>query len=161
MEDFQSSMLVMATLIITVTFTAAFTLPGGYNGDEPDKGMATLAGQAVFAIFLVTDTMSMCSSIVATAALILFSLVFSTEKRFSILKVAIGAIAVSILFMLIAFAAGVWLAVGSQRRWLGIFIAIVTACIPLCLILLVTYIMGSGNEDVNELLTTKNGREQN
>ncbi|XP_039166765.1 ankyrin repeat-containing protein NPR4-like [Eucalyptus grandis] len=34
--------LLVAGLIATVTFTAAFTVPGGYNNDGPDRGMAIL-----------------------------------------------------------------------------------------------------------------------
>lgn len=33
---------VLATLVATVTFTAAFTLPGGYKSDGPDQGQPVL-----------------------------------------------------------------------------------------------------------------------
>ncbi|KAL3742742.1 hypothetical protein ACJRO7_018111 [Eucalyptus globulus] len=43
----------MATLIATVTFAATFTMPGGYNNDGPNRGMAILADRAAFKAFFV------------------------------------------------------------------------------------------------------------
>ncbi|KAK3433957.1 hypothetical protein EUGRSUZ_D01231 [Eucalyptus grandis] len=40
--------LLVAVLIATVTFAAVFKLPGGYNRDGPDQGLAILAGRAAF-----------------------------------------------------------------------------------------------------------------
>ena len=51
--------LIAATLIAIVTFTAGFTLPGGYNDDEgSDHGMAVLTKRAAFKAFIITDTIA-------------------------------------------------------------------------------------------------------
>ncbi|KAF9661600.1 hypothetical protein SADUNF_Sadunf19G0085700 [Salix dunnii] len=61
--------LVVATLIATVTFAAAFTLPGGYNSDQ---GTAILAKKPAFIAFLISDAISMALS--ASAVFIYFLL---------------------------------------------------------------------------------------
>jgi hypothetical protein len=58
----RESQLVVAALIATVTFAAAFTLPGGYKSD---RGTAILAKKAAFIVFVISDTMSLVLSIFA------------------------------------------------------------------------------------------------
>uniref|UniRef100_A0A6N2L0D6 PGG domain-containing protein n=1 Tax=Salix viminalis TaxID=40686 RepID=A0A6N2L0D6_SALVM len=54
--------LVVAALIATVTFAAAFTLPGGYKSDQ---GTAILVKKAAFIVFVISDAISMVLSISA------------------------------------------------------------------------------------------------
>jgi cation transport ATPase len=58
----RESHLVVAALIATVTFAAAFTLPGGYKSD---RGTAILAKKPAFIVFVIADAMSMVLSILA------------------------------------------------------------------------------------------------
>ncbi|KAF9661798.1 hypothetical protein SADUNF_Sadunf19G0106200 [Salix dunnii] len=67
----RESHLVVAALITTVTFAAAFTLPGGYKSD---KGTAILAKKTAFKVFLISDAISMVFSI--SAVFIHFLLAF-------------------------------------------------------------------------------------
>ncbi|KAG5224861.1 ankyrin repeat-containing protein [Salix suchowensis] len=53
---------VVAALIATVTFAAAFTLPGGYKSDQ---GTAILAKKVAFMVFVISDAISMVLSISA------------------------------------------------------------------------------------------------
>jgi cadmium resistance protein CadD (predicted permease) len=62
MSKARKSHLVVAALIATVTFAAAFTLPGGYKRNQ---GTAILAKKYAFKIFIISDTISMVSSICA------------------------------------------------------------------------------------------------
>ncbi|XP_061944713.1 ankyrin repeat-containing protein At5g02620-like [Populus nigra] len=62
MSKARESHLVVAALITTVTFAAAFTLPGGYKSD---RGNAILAKKAAFIIFIISDAMLMVLSICA------------------------------------------------------------------------------------------------
>ncbi|KAL3742754.1 hypothetical protein ACJRO7_018122 [Eucalyptus globulus] len=57
--------LLVAGLIATVTFTAAFTVPGGYNNDGPDRGMAILGERASFKAFVFCNTWAFFFSIMA------------------------------------------------------------------------------------------------
>jgi len=70
------SHLVVAALIATVTFAAAFTLPGGYKSD---RGTAILAKKAAFIVFIISDAMSMVLSILAIFMHFLISLIHGFE----------------------------------------------------------------------------------
>ncbi|KAJ6297491.1 hypothetical protein OIU78_023109 [Salix suchowensis] len=72
----RESYLVVAALIATVTFAAAFTLPGGYKSNQ---GTAILAKNAAFIVFLISDAISMVLSI--SAVFIHFFLVISESLR--------------------------------------------------------------------------------
>ncbi|KAK3434005.1 hypothetical protein EUGRSUZ_D01530 [Eucalyptus grandis] len=48
--------LLVAALIATVSFTAAVAMPGGYNNDGPNWGMAILAGRADFQAFVLCNS---------------------------------------------------------------------------------------------------------
>ncbi|KAM3268581.1 hypothetical protein P3S67_031522 [Capsicum chacoense] len=57
--------LVVATLLVTVTFAAGFTLPGGFESDHdsPNKGMAILTKKSAFCAFVVMDAIAfVCSA---------------------------------------------------------------------------------------------------
>ncbi|OEL35326.1 hypothetical protein BAE44_0003655 [Dichanthelium oligosanthes] len=53
----------VAILIATITFAAAFTLPGEYSSDAGSEGLSILARKDAFQAFLVFDTLAMCSSL--------------------------------------------------------------------------------------------------
>ncbi|KAK3433987.1 hypothetical protein EUGRSUZ_D01267 [Eucalyptus grandis] len=55
----------MATLIATVTFAATFTMPGGYNNDGPNRGMAILADREAFQAFVLLNITAFSFSVVA------------------------------------------------------------------------------------------------
>ncbi|KAM3268259.1 hypothetical protein P3S67_031200 [Capsicum chacoense] len=50
--------LVVAALLMTVTFTAGFTLLGGFesNTNSPNKGMAILLRRAAFCAFVISES---------------------------------------------------------------------------------------------------------
>ncbi|EEF40745.1 ankyrin repeat-containing protein, putative [Ricinus communis] len=58
-------LILLETLVVTVTFAAAFTMPGGYNSsDSPDKGMATMLSKPMFQLFVICNTAAFYCSIV-------------------------------------------------------------------------------------------------
>ncbi|PHU08998.1 hypothetical protein BC332_20858 [Capsicum chinense] len=60
--------LVVATLLVTVTFAAGFTLPGGFESDaiSPNKGMTILIRKTAFHAFLIMDAIAFAFSAGAT-----------------------------------------------------------------------------------------------
>uniref|UniRef100_A0A0E0FIF3 PGG domain-containing protein n=2 Tax=Oryza TaxID=4527 RepID=A0A0E0FIF3_ORYNI len=62
---------ISSALIATVTFAAAFTLPGGYRADEhTDGGTPTLAGSYPFDAFIISNSLAFICSLLATVSLL-------------------------------------------------------------------------------------------
>ncbi|XVF10933.1 hypothetical protein REPUB_Repub07fG0225900 [Reevesia pubescens] len=63
----------LAVTAEAITFTAAFTIPGGFINEGPNEGMgcmATLIRKYAFKAFVITDAIAMTSSM--TAAVMVF-----------------------------------------------------------------------------------------
>ncbi|KAG7960207.1 hypothetical protein I3843_10G111900 [Carya illinoinensis] len=98
---------VVGTLIVTIMFAAAFTIPGGTN---QETGSTILVHDKLFKIFMIADSISLFSS--STAVLIFLGIFTSryAEEDFLILlpkKMVIGfsTLFFSIISMMIAFSA--------------------------------------------------------
>ncbi|KAM3236443.1 hypothetical protein P3L10_016480 [Capsicum annuum] len=107
--------LVVATLLMTVTFTAGFTLPGGFDSDTDshNKGMAILIKKAVFRAFFVTNAIAfVCSSAAVFTYFSMETNTISSEKEFSLIvrlyMVATMLQLLSTTAVVIAFATGMY-----------------------------------------------------
>nr|POE85849.1 isoform 2 of ankyrin repeat-containing protein npr4 [Quercus suber] len=103
-EELKKYNVVVMTLITTVTFAAAFQVPGGYDGN----GKANLVESTYFRFFLIFDMFSFCSS--AASMFIYFATSVIQKKAFvqnMVLRGAALLISISLAFMILAFLAGV------------------------------------------------------
>ncbi|KAM3345507.1 hypothetical protein P3S68_025216 [Capsicum galapagoense] len=75
--------LVVATLLVTVTFAAGFTLPGGFESDlnSSNKGMAILIRETVFRAFVVSDTIAFTCSAGAVFNYFYIAISATTAKK--------------------------------------------------------------------------------
>ncbi|RVW25476.1 Ankyrin repeat-containing protein [Vitis vinifera] len=106
-KEMAGTLIVMATLVATVTFTAAFTLPGGIQSEGPHQGMAVLTRKATFKAFIVTDTVAMTTSM--TAAVILFTSSWNDEKnKWNLHFIALQLLWMSLASMGLAFLTGLF-----------------------------------------------------
>ncbi|KAK0607825.1 hypothetical protein LWI29_021166 [Acer saccharum] len=118
MEKAKESHLIVAALIATVTFTAAFTLPGGMIQEGDKEGTAILSKKAAFQAFVITDALAMVLSLSAVFAHFLMSTPVGEANRFLVLHgayftmIAMGA-------MVIAFVTGTY-AMLTTSLWLAI-----------------------------------------
>nr|XP_029124417.1 protein ACCELERATED CELL DEATH 6 isoform X2 [Elaeis guineensis] len=128
---FANNLIIVAVLIATVTFAAAFTLPGGYKGDSSSNaGSAILANRAAFKAFLVSDSLAMISSI-SVAIILLRTGSLDHDIRLYSLITAMKLLWVALGGMFVAFATGVYVAVVSNCKWLAILVAVMICSIPL------------------------------
>ncbi|KAH0468651.1 hypothetical protein IEQ34_001883 [Dendrobium chrysotoxum] len=126
-----SNLAIVAVLIATVTFAAAFTLPGGYNNDGSNQGqgMAILAKKLAFKVFLISDTISMLSSISVTCLVICTGSLDHDIRLHSIIT-AMKFMWVALGGMVVAFSMGIYVVVVSKCRLLAVLICGMAACVP-------------------------------
>ncbi|XP_075658556.1 protein ACCELERATED CELL DEATH 6-like [Castanea sativa] len=120
----ETNMLV-ATIIASVTFTAAFTAPGGYESGGINPGLAVLSKQAAFKAFVIANALAFGFS-TASILVYMFSAkirrVLSYKDRAVKTKRALELAGYSIEALLIAFISGTYAVVPHS---LGIAEAII------------------------------------
>jgi hypothetical protein len=102
-----------ATLIATVTFAATFTMPGGY---DQTKGIAIHGHNSAFKIFVVSNTVAMCSSIV-----VIFLLIWARQEpvilRLHYLMWSQTLTIIACLTMLLSLMTTVYITVAPTAPW--------------------------------------------
>ncbi|XP_028787336.1 protein ACCELERATED CELL DEATH 6 [Neltuma alba] len=137
-KDAANSLALMAVLIATVTFTAGFTVPGGfYSSDGPitkQRGLALLADQTLFRIFMVFNTIAMYSSTIGSVILLWVPL---GDFRFARIAYehAKFFVDVALVAMPIAFLAAIRLIVSNNT-----LLAVVTSVIGFISIFFIIFI---------------------
>ncbi|KAM3345324.1 ankyrin repeat-containing protein ITN1-like [Capsicum galapagoense] len=133
--------IVVATLIMTVTFAAGITLPGGFESDpdRPNQGMAILIRKTVFRAFVVFDAIAFTFS--AIAIFIYFFMADESRPPPHLKIVAklydLAGIfqCLSMLAVLIAFATGMF---ATLSHSLGLAITVCSiGCLSILLFILV------------------------
>ncbi|OMP05405.1 hypothetical protein CCACVL1_01916 [Corchorus capsularis] len=113
---------VVAALIATVTFAAAFTLPGGYQSEEGgDQGTAILLREAAFIVFMITDAIAMVSSLSALAIYFIWSSQPFAVKELGSYILAYRLIGIAMGALVIAFVTGTYTVLRPSK---GLAIAI-------------------------------------
>ncbi|PVH64972.1 hypothetical protein PAHAL_2G394800 [Panicum hallii] len=111
---------IASVLIATVTFAAAFTVPGGYVADDhPRAGTAVLARRFAFRAFVASDAMAFLCSIVATCFLVYGGAVqVPRGQRLLYQRSASVFLPPAAQLMVAAFAFGIHAVLGEANRWL-------------------------------------------
>ncbi|KAL9448547.1 hypothetical protein AB3S75_015937 [Citrus x aurantiifolia] len=133
MKETASSCSVVAALIITVVFAAAFTVPGGSDS----RGIPNILHEKSFMIFAISDMLALFSSI--TSVLMFLGILTSRYAEDDFLvslprKLIIGLVALffSIASMMVAFGATVHISLSHKWNLVIIPIALV-GCVPVTL----------------------------
>ncbi|XP_034677667.1 protein ACCELERATED CELL DEATH 6-like [Vitis riparia] len=133
-KEMAGTLIVMATLVATVTFTAAFTLPGGIQSEGPHQGMAVLTRKAAFKAFIVTDTVAMTTSM--TAAVVLFTSSWNDERnKWNLHFIALQLLWMSLASMGLAFLTGLFTVLSNSME-LAIVVCFIGCLFPSFLYLL-------------------------
>ena len=113
--DGAQSQLIVAALVATVSFTAGFTLPGGFNQNPgPDIGMAVMTKKAAFQAFVVSDAVALTFSCFAVFLYFIAAGAAGDgglESEIIWLKYAQFFTQFSIGAMMVAFATGVYVVI--------------------------------------------------
>ncbi|KAJ0644681.1 putative PGG domain-containing protein [Helianthus annuus] len=114
--------MVVATLIATIAFAAAFTLPDGYN---QNTGIPFFRTEPAFIIFVISDAVSLISS--STSVLIFLSILTSRYAEHDFLSslpnkllTGLATLFLSILTMMVAFSASFFVLYNKQLQWVPI-----------------------------------------
>ncbi|KAF8042304.1 hypothetical protein BT93_A0815 [Corymbia citriodora subsp. variegata] len=133
MKDTSTSCSLVATLIITVAFTAAFTVPGG---NDQITGIPIFLKEDSFIIFAFADALALFSSVTATVMfLAVVTPCYTVEDIFHSLPrkmiMGITSLFLSLAFMLVAFSSALIIVLSERFKWIYILMILMVA-IPVC-----------------------------
>ncbi|KAF8036181.1 hypothetical protein BT93_C2016 [Corymbia citriodora subsp. variegata] len=133
-KDTANSCMLISTLIATVLFAAAFTMP---RGNDNNTGVSLLLGQDSLMIFTISDALGLFSSM--TAILLFLAILTSWYEAQDFLyslpkKIIMGLcfLFLSLAFMLVAFAATLKIVLDKRLEWVLIPITLL-ASVPMAL----------------------------
>ncbi|XP_059631629.1 uncharacterized protein LOC132274379 isoform X2 [Cornus florida] len=140
LRDTATSCTIVATLIVTVMFAAAFTLPGG---TDDESGNPKFLGRNSFMVFIISDALSLFSS--ATAVLMFLSILTSRFEEKDFLKalpkrliIGLAALFVSIAAMMVAFGSTLVIVLGERISWAAAPVTLL-ASVPVTLFALLQF----------------------
>ncbi|KAF5806093.1 putative ankyrin repeat-containing domain, PGG domain, ankyrin repeat-containing domain superfamily [Helianthus annuus] len=124
MKHTASECMVVATLITTIVFAAAFTVPGGYN---QDTGIPFFRKEPALIIFVIADAVSLISS--STSILMFLAILTSRYAERDFLEslprkllFGLATLFLSIVTMMIAFSASFFVLYDKKVKWVPITI---------------------------------------
>ncbi|KAI3950172.1 hypothetical protein MKW92_044486 [Papaver armeniacum] len=139
LKDTSGSCMVVAALIATVAFAAAFTAPGGNisDNDSIKNGTPVFLDKNSFIVFAIADATALFSSV---TSVLMFLAIYTSryaEVDFPMslprkLIVGLVTLFISMATILVAFGASLYIVLGERFSWAAIPIAIFS-CVPLIL----------------------------
>lgn len=125
MKETAAQLMVVASLIATISFAAAFTFPGGY---DQVTGMPIFLKKELSKIFIIFDGLSFISA--TSSILVVLSILGSdyTEHDFLIslpqqLMICLASLFISIATMILTFLINFLLLYQNNSKWIPIFIS--------------------------------------
>ncbi|KAI7742139.1 hypothetical protein M8C21_032184, partial [Ambrosia artemisiifolia] len=140
LKETANQCMVVATLIATIAFAAAFTVPGGYNQTD---GIPIFYRKPTFVAFVVSDAMSLFLS--STSILTFLSILTSryaecdfVESLPTKLMLGVATLFLSITAMMITFSVSFFILYHKEMQWVPISIG-VFALMPVILYIVLQY----------------------
>ncbi|OMO97304.1 hypothetical protein COLO4_14688 [Corchorus olitorius] len=116
LERVRETRLLVAILIATVTFTAAFTIPGGFKSET---GTAILSSNSAFQVFVITNSFSFVFSL--SAVFIHYFVVYRREfDELNLLDMADLLTVIAMTTMVIAFSTGLYAVLAASSSSLAV-----------------------------------------
>ncbi|KAJ8627927.1 hypothetical protein MRB53_021234 [Persea americana] len=126
---------IITSLVATVTFAAAFTVPGGFKNDGPREGLPVFMRNAALQAFVLSDILAFCSSMAATVLLVYANA--RSDDPFKIhyaLKTCYYISGVAIVATIIAFVTAVCVLTSKESLWLTVTSLLLGSAVPLFLV---------------------------
>ena len=123
-------------LPISITFAAAFTLPGGYSNDVGSEGLPIMSKKFAFQAFLISDVLAMCSSFAVAFICIIARwedyefLIYYRSFTKKLMWFAYAATTT-------AFSTGLYTVLAPNLHWLA-----TTICVLVSLLPIITWLLG-------------------
>nr|CAD1841112.1 unnamed protein product [Ananas comosus var. bracteatus] len=116
----------VAALIATVTFAANFTMPGGF---DQTYGMAILQNRPAFKVFVISNTIAMCSSLVVVFC---FIWAWRDPVKFKLNQLQWGhrLTVLACLAMLVTLMTAVHLVLTHKSWWLSLVVILIGCSTP-------------------------------
>ncbi|XP_062197953.1 ankyrin repeat-containing protein At5g02620-like [Phragmites australis] len=129
-QTYTSNTSLVAILIATITFAAAFTLPGGYSSDAESQGLPIMSRKFAFQAFLISDTLAMCSSL-ATAFICVIARWEDLEFLIYYRSFTKKLMWFAYMATTTAFATGLYTVLAPRLLWLAIAICVLSVLLPI------------------------------
>ncbi|CAN6322697.1 unnamed protein product [Urochloa humidicola] len=131
-ERIVETYILVATLIATVTFAATFTMPGGY---DQSTGIALHGRNIAFKIFVISNTVAMCSSIVVVFC---FIWAWQDPVRFKVDQLLWGhrLTIIACLGMLVSLMTAVYITVAPESQWPAYVVIAIGVSTPAVVVLM-------------------------
>ncbi|KAI3861851.1 hypothetical protein MKX03_001707 [Papaver bracteatum] len=139
MKDLSTSCMVVATLIATVAFAAAITVPGGniQDNNSRDNGLPVFLKRNSFMVFETAYALALCSSV--TSVLMFLAVFTSRYSEEAFLKalpqrliIGLSTLFVSMASILVSFVAAFTIILGQRFHWAPIAVSLIS-CAPVLL----------------------------
>jgi hypothetical protein len=140
MKGTATSCTVVGTLIVTIMFAAAFTIPGGNN---QNTGFPIFLNERLFMLFIISDALSLFSS--TTSVVMFLGILTSRYAEDDFLEslprkmiIGLSTLFFSIAAMMIAFSTALFIMLQEQYSWI-IIPVICLATVPVTLFVLMQF----------------------
>lgn len=137
-QNARESHLVVAALIATVSFTAIFTLPGGFIQSGSDQGTAVMKTNSAFQAFVITDAVAVILSVSAVFIHFLTSLAAFRQFIF-MFRFAFWFTIFAMVAMVLAFVAAAYAMLSPS--WVAVLTAVIGSLFCFAVILIFAFLM--------------------
>uniref|UniRef100_A0A803KQH7 PGG domain-containing protein n=1 Tax=Chenopodium quinoa TaxID=63459 RepID=A0A803KQH7_CHEQI len=128
MKTYVNTMGIIAALLTTITFTAAFAVPGGLI---ENVGTPVLIERVAFQVFMISDELAMCLSMMVLFCLLWIMATNNRHNSVKILDFSVTLLLASFYATIVTFMTGLFATLFSVKPWTAIVTLILCSLLML------------------------------